>query len=602
MITIKNLNNFFNGQSLYSDISLNFSSTGLTIISGESGTGKTTLLKMIGGYYLNYQGEIYYKGKEWHSFSKSEREYEHFNNIGYIPQDYGLIEGLTVLENIKIQRKDTDSKNDDDLNMLFKELELEELENKKIEDISGGQKQRVALLRIVYQDPEIILVDEPTSSLDNQNTIKVITILKELSKNKKVIMITHDEQLLKYGDELLRLEEGKIVPVSSKYEDNSGGNYDKSTIPCSNLTNKISYLKKLAYVFLKKRVLLYLLLSLMIVLSSITIPSIFLIKLSSEHSISEYLAKNPQLKMIYLKADSDTLNDVYGKIAGNSMVDHIDKSYNSDITLKYNNKEIIKLKNKPPMDVTKINFVYGRLPKRNSREIALSTSIAQRMSSKIRNLVGKRINVFTEGKMSSMRISGIMNAPFDDVELSHLKTDKNVPTNRVTALVVMTRSIQELPRLIKIVEKNRKLEISSNKAQAAHFLKSNKKITNNLLLLSCILSIISLIGTILVSLFFIQKSLGSLNVYERLGFDSKTLNKLFFLQNLSTLYFCVIITLPVILVEFFFVKEKVPNFNFFTRLVPYEYALTVIFSIVLPQIFFCIKKTISKAFTQQTVQ
>ena len=193
-------------------ISLDFPENGLVFIVGKSGSGKSTLLNIIGGLDKMTSGEIVIDEKSTSNFSSSD--FDAFRNfyIGFIFQDFNLIDEINVYDNIalalKIQAKGHDNNTIED---ALKMVGLEGLGYRKPNELSGGQRQRVSIARALVKDPHIILADEPTGALDSKTGEALIQTLKSLSKDKLVIVVTHDEEMaLNYGDEIIEIEDGKI--------------------------------------------------------------------------------------------------------------------------------------------------------------------------------------------------------------------------------------------------------------------------------------------------------------------------------------------------------------------------------------------------------
>ena len=194
-------------------ISLDFPEKGLVFIVGKSGSGKSTLLNIIGGLDKMTSGEIVIDGKSTSDFSSSD--FDAFRNyyIGFIFQDFNLIDEINVYDNIalalKIQAKGHDNNTIED---SLKMVGLEGLGYRKPNELSGGQRQRVSIARALVKDPHIILADEPTGALDSKTGEALIQTLRSLSKDKLVIVVTHDEEMaLNYGDEIIEIKDGMIL-------------------------------------------------------------------------------------------------------------------------------------------------------------------------------------------------------------------------------------------------------------------------------------------------------------------------------------------------------------------------------------------------------
>ena len=194
------------------DVSITFPSSGLVFINGKSGCGKTTLLNVIGGLDGIDEGEIFVQDKKLSGFSASD--YDAYRNtfIGFIFQEYNLLPEFSVEKNIKLamelQGQDID---EDAFEKLLKDVEIEELKERKISELSGGQRQRVAIARALVKQPRIIMADEPTGALDLATGIQVLDILKKLSKDKLIIVVSHDLEFAeKYADRIIYLVDGRV--------------------------------------------------------------------------------------------------------------------------------------------------------------------------------------------------------------------------------------------------------------------------------------------------------------------------------------------------------------------------------------------------------
>lgn len=217
MLELKHLcKNYMNGKEdtpCLKDINLSFPDVQFVSIIGPSGCGKTTLLNCIGTLDKITSGEIICNGKNVETLTDKELNLYRNNDIGFIFQNYYLIPQLTVLENITIALSVQSFK--DDINALgmeaLKRVGMEKFAKKKPTTLSGGQKQKVAIARAIVTSPSIILADEPTGSLDSKSSIEVMDILKDISKNRLVIMVTHNNELADtYSDRIIKIKDGEI--------------------------------------------------------------------------------------------------------------------------------------------------------------------------------------------------------------------------------------------------------------------------------------------------------------------------------------------------------------------------------------------------------
>ena len=184
-------------------------------IIGPSGSGKSTFLTLAGGLQTPSKGQIIINGKDYTNLSEKERAKLRFNDIGFVLQASNLVPFLTAKQQLELvdrinkKRKQTLQ----DQKSLFKELGIEHLENKLPKDLSGGERQRLAIARALYNNPAIILADEPTASLDSDRAFEVVDLLlKECKeKNKSIIMVTHDNRMIKKCDHVYRMKDGILT-------------------------------------------------------------------------------------------------------------------------------------------------------------------------------------------------------------------------------------------------------------------------------------------------------------------------------------------------------------------------------------------------------
>ena len=209
MIEIKNLNKSFKENQVFINFNCQIKEGFMTAIIGKSGSGKSTLLNMIGLLDLDYQGEILYDNINIKNLKENKQTEFIRNNINYLFQNYALIDNETVEQNLlltlayeKISKKEKLNK----INTVLTKVGLDNFNDKKIYTLSGGEQQRIALARTIIKKGNIILADEPTGNLDEENKNQVLNILKELKKlGKTIIIVTHDLSIANECDEIIKL-------------------------------------------------------------------------------------------------------------------------------------------------------------------------------------------------------------------------------------------------------------------------------------------------------------------------------------------------------------------------------------------------------------
>lgn len=210
MFEIKNVSKAYNGEFALLNSSLTIGK-GLNFIVGASGSGKTTLLRIISGMEQEFDGEVYYCGKSIKELTPNEKSYFYNNIFGFIWQDFNLLEDLSVLENVLLPQYLKNKNNQKNAETILKELKIFDLAHQKAKNLSGGQKQRVAIARELMKNPQVIIADEPTSALDENTAKTTMDILKAISKNRTVIVVTHDTSLITSKDNVFELDKGELI-------------------------------------------------------------------------------------------------------------------------------------------------------------------------------------------------------------------------------------------------------------------------------------------------------------------------------------------------------------------------------------------------------
>jgi putative ABC transport system ATP-binding protein len=195
----------------------------LTLIMGPSGSGKTTLLSILGCVIYPTNGEVYFLDRNVTGLRENDLAAIRLNQIGFVFQQFNLLEPLTALENVMQPMVLQQLKHSEIKRRAVKALEkvgLQDRMNNLPKKLSGGQKQRVAIARALVTDPPIVLCDEPTASLDAQSAAVIMQELKELAvEGKAVIIVTHDLRLRKFADRIIYVEEGKVSNTISNEEE-----------------------------------------------------------------------------------------------------------------------------------------------------------------------------------------------------------------------------------------------------------------------------------------------------------------------------------------------------------------------------------------------
>ncbi len=201
------------------DINLDIYKGQLTLLIGPSGSGKSTLLSILATILSSDQGQLFLLDHEVSKMSEAEKSDFRRDYLGIVFQSFFLIPTLTVAENVALPLRVAGKEESmalDKANILLKAMHLDKRANAVPTELSKGQQQRVAIARAISNDAQVILCDEPTSSLDQATGIEVMTLLRELAENssRAVLVITHDLRLFPFADRIIKMNDGQIISVS----------------------------------------------------------------------------------------------------------------------------------------------------------------------------------------------------------------------------------------------------------------------------------------------------------------------------------------------------------------------------------------------------
>lgn len=242
MLELKNISKIYKtagfNQVALKNISLKFRKSEFVAILGQSGSGKTTLLNIIGGLDRYDSGDLIINGTSTKTFSDTIWDAYRNNSVGFIFQSYNLIPHISILQNVEMALTLSGiSSNEKRLRAeeALKEVGLKDHINKKPNELSGGQMQRVAIARALVNNPDVILADEPTGALDSKTSIQIMELIKKISKNKLVIMVTHNKELADtYATRVVELKDGILIhdsnPIQNQEENIEEYNIKKTSM------------------------------------------------------------------------------------------------------------------------------------------------------------------------------------------------------------------------------------------------------------------------------------------------------------------------------------------------------------------------------------
>lgn len=412
MIELVDFGKRYGKQIIFDQVKYTFRERGLICLLGESGCGKTTLFNLLAGFDTDYEGQLSVGGSNLKSMSSDELCQYRRDNIGFVFQNYHLLPGYSVYENIQLAVNQ--NKNDEEMDQRIKELigkvGLSDKLHEKIEHLSGGQKQRVAIVRALINEGMILLADEPTGALDHENALAIMELLKEIAKDHLVLVITHDASLCEHADEVLRIEDA-VITSNQQPQLPSQAMLRRQSKPAS----QPSFPR--AWKNFKLHVKAYFLVAMAIAIGA----TLFILSLSSsnllESSINEFKEKNTAFQNGQITIEEEE-KDLFERLQEDTRIEHVYYQYVvHDITLSNAYGEV-QLPEKYPMKKLMERMSYGVMPRNGKAEIALSPSLAKNFSSNLEQLIGQKLRLSYKGKMVEVEVSGIYGAAYDDFYIS----------------------------------------------------------------------------------------------------------------------------------------------------------------------------------------
>lgn len=470
MIYLNNVSKKYKDLDILLHANYRFKDGTLTCVLGNSGAGKSTLLNLIAGLDIDYDGEIENLCFKEKNFSNKNLSNYRFNNVGFIFQDYHLLNGYTVLENV-IMGAHLDSeltkeeKIEKALNLLT-ELGLKNKANQMVHELSGGQKQRASIARALMNDPKIILADEPTAALDELNSDGVMKILKRLARNRTVIVITHSEKVSKYADEIVCLKNHtiEIVKEKERYElDYSKESQTFTAKKAKEIVPKLNS-KLLFWIAIRNfriHFLKNLLAIVLISLGTVSFISTLGIKNTIKNEIQSFKEKNDYYSKGSIAFSKKPLSEGLTYLQTLPNVKDVYYQYNlQNIHLKYDHKNKHLDIKSPTLISSNLSMIYGDMPKDNRNEISLSLSVASSLSKNINQLVGKYVDFEyfdKEGQKHKikMKVSGISNDTFDNFTMStklEKKIYKEVARGEASAIEFSVKNFEDIPKIHRLLK------------------------------------------------------------------------------------------------------------------------------------------------------
>lgn len=405
MIQTKNITKIYNPEKekplkALDDINLEFQGSEFVCILGKSGSGKSTLLNIIAGLDTPTEGSIHIDNNNIADFSDLEMANCRKDKIGFVFQDFQLMEHLTVVENVELGLSmdaiDYKKKRLRATKILHN-VGLGEHLNHKPSELSGGQKQRVSIARALVKNPEVIIADEPTGALDTHTSAEVINLLKDIANSGKlVIVVTHDYEVKDHATRIVELKDGQVIQdemVQQVVTENS----EKQAVKKRSFDIKAAF--KLSWKRLIERKWRYFLVSISMIIGICSLAIALGIS-NGIKSYSEYANKRiiDNKKLTFVKKDALSSKD-YFELRKNKNIRLIQDEYVLHAKYQLNQEEELKFKVQSIIqkdyqkEYTTPEILIGKLPQDGKKEIALSYNIAKKITpnGNMEELIGKKI-------------------------------------------------------------------------------------------------------------------------------------------------------------------------------------------------------------------
>ena len=384
MIRLKNVSKYYYSKGVvatgFSKINLELNLGEFVAITGESGSGKTTLLNVISGLDTYEDGEMYINGEETSHYIEKDFEDYRRKNIGNIYQNFNLVNSYTVYQNIALVLMLNGEKNIKPRVLdLIKKVDLYKFRNTKVSKLSGGQKQRVAIARVLAKDVPIIIADEPTGNLDKKSALSIMKLLSELSKDKLVIVVTHNyEQVEPYVTRKITMHDGRILEdVKLKDTEKVNNNY-LTKVGKISLVNKIRLGFRNTFNVVPKFILLFFVFSFIVGSLLGEYSSFKKEEVLSKEQGNNYIFNTTKLNRIVVKNKDNSLftEDQLNKIKNMNNVDYIienDSLLDEPRSLRDEESKYWLPSYTLPVSAFRDELSLGRIPK-NDKEAILEIS------------------------------------------------------------------------------------------------------------------------------------------------------------------------------------------------------------------------------------
>ena len=536
-------------REVLNNISISFPNKGLICLVGASGSGKSTLLNIIGGLDIPDGGKVLLDNI---NILNIDSAYYRNQLVSFINQNYNLIDKYTVLENILLPSEVRRKNKVYNLNKILRILKIEHLKNNKVMYLSGGEKQRVTIARCLIQNTKIILADEPTGALDSDNAYKVMKILKNLSRKRLIILVTHNMELANmFADNIIKIQDGKII------SNNKIDNGKFKIYPKIKYDNKIKlrFISKIKYAFkninnkLLRNVLTALaftigLFSLGIVLSikdgfnkeldKLSVSSLYSypIVISKNGYVDEFNNKYENRNGVNVKKGDFVSNNIDDNLI--NLVNNIDKKYVKGISYYRDIDTLFK-------SVAYVNpcndyfyLINGRMPE-NDYEVLVLYDEDNSISDRLYNYLdvennGLINNVFRVGDKELM-VTGIVRSSNDYFkELSGILYSNTLFDNEITDIYIYANDLVAKNYIKDYLKDYNVLDNAEDVIDVSRKLVDGISVV--LIVFSTISLIVSVIMIFVMSYISILESYKDIGIYKSIGYRDKDIRDIFVFENI----------------------------------------------------------------------
>ncbi len=444
------------------NINIEFKDKGFVCILGKSGSGKSTILNVLGALDKFDEGQLFIN--EFNTENYKQKDWDNYRGkyVGFIFQEFNLLEDLTVKENIALTLEILEYNSVEILQRvedILNKVDLTDFGDRRVNELSGGQKQRVAIARALIKNPYLILADEPTGNLDSETSLIILNLLKDISKEKLVIMVTHDEEFAnKFADRIIKLQDGNIVnDITNNEIDNRPISFDDNENTLQ-LPFKYALILALKSLLSKKLKLFFIYVLFIMSLIMMSFALIFTNFNFSEttyktfkiNNLSNYDFNYPNSCLyncvsqnIQISQNISSLQKKYPNIGIYEMIDQeISFAQLKQNFIPVNTNYSAYIQNVVIYNDNNIQFslLFGDMPQTDN-EIIVTDDIAQALIAQgiinvnnIQEVVGQDIHYYTINSDIPLKISGLINTENNNLSLfvylnnnnlSYIKTNTN---------------------------------------------------------------------------------------------------------------------------------------------------------------------------------